>query len=86
MRGSDEMSTIFVLVNRVFGVQQALSRPNVNVNIDPILGRAVVELTDAIGQKPLVNKIESFLRWGDEIVHFLDCEMLAISRVVGVGD
>ena len=80
------MSTIFVLIDRIFSVQQTLSGSNINVNIDPVLCGTVVEFTDAICQEPFVNKIESLLGWRDEIVNFLDCEMLAISRVVRVGD
>jgi hypothetical protein len=80
------MSTIFVLVDGILRVQQTLSGSDVNVNIDPILCGAIIECTDAIGHEPFVDKIESLFGWGDEIVNFLDCEMLAIPRMVRVGD
>ena len=61
LRGSDEVSTVLVLVDGVLSVQQTLGRSNVNVDVDPVFRGAVVEFADAIGHKPLVNKIESFL-------------------------
>jgi hypothetical protein len=61
LRCSDELSSLLMLVNGVFGVQQTLSRFNVNVNIDPILRGAVAQFTDAADQEPFVYKVESFL-------------------------
>jgi hypothetical protein len=61
LRGPDEVSTIFVLEDGVLGVEQTLRGSNVNVNVDPIFCRAVIEFTDAIADQPFVNKIEGFL-------------------------
>ena len=66
------LSTIFMLKNIVLGVQQAFSRLDINVYIDPVLGRTVGELANTIGEKPLMYEIQSFVSWLDELVYLLN--------------
>ena len=80
------MSSIFVLVNGVLGIQKALSRSDVYVNVDPILRRTVSQFFHTIGQEPFMDEVESFLRGCNKIMNFFDCEMLAISWVGGIRD
>jgi hypothetical protein len=59
---------------------------NADLDVDPIFGRAVFELVDAIGHQPFVHKVQCLVFGLDESIHFVMAEMLAVARVVGIGD
>jgi hypothetical protein len=59
---------------------------NADLDVDPIFGRAVVEVLYAIGTKPLMYGVQRFVLGLDERSDFIQAKVLAITRVVGVRD
>lgn len=75
-----------MLEDRVFGIEQTLGILDRDVDVDPVLGRAVVKLVDAVGEEPLVDQVETVLGRLDELIDILNAEMLAIAGMSWVRD
>ena len=75
-----------MLEDRVLGIKEAFGIFYGDVDIDPVFGGAVVKLVHAIGDQPLMDEVQAFLRWLDQLVNLLLAEMLAIALMVWVGD
>jgi hypothetical protein len=65
-----------MLKDIVLCIQQTFGRLDINIDIDPVLCRAIVKLSNTIGEQPFMDKIQSFIRWLDKFVDFLDGQML----------
>jgi hypothetical protein len=76
LRGANQLSAIFMLEDVVFGVQQTLGGSDIHIDVNPIHSGAIGDVNDAIGLQPLVDEIQSIVRWLDELVDFLVGKML----------
>jgi hypothetical protein len=73
-------------IDGVLGRKKVFCLLDANLNVDPIFGRAVIELVDAIGHQPFVHKVQCLVFGLNESIHFLKAEVLAVTRVIGIGD
>lgn len=58
-------------VDGILCIQQGLGRAHIDVNINPVLGRAVAHLTHAIAEQPLVSKVKSLIGWFYEVIDLI---------------
>ena len=56
--------------------QQTFGSHYIDIDSDPILGRVVCDMDDAVGLEPLVNKIKRLVSWLDKLINFLVSQML----------
>lgn len=86
-RGTDEVASILMLVNRVLGVQQTLDGGDGQIDLDPIFGGCIAQLgrVDAVIIQPFMHLLQGFIARLDQLVDLGGGQVLAIACVGGVG-
>ena len=72
-----------MLIDGVFGVEQALDAADRERDLDPVFCGGVLEFSaiDSIVEEPLVHQLQSFVGGLDELIHFRFREVLAVTVV-----
>lgn len=87
-RCANDTVSIFVLVDRVLGIQQPLHRTNRQGKLDEIFRRGVVKLRslDAIVDQPLMHEVQSIASGLDQLVYLVRRQVLTVAGVSRIRD